>query len=558
MSRPRLSVVCLSHHPGRQVVAALAPLREVAEEIIVAADAKVPASELGGYAQVADRLLRIEVGYFERTIGWLLAQCTGEWILRLDGDEVVSTALLDALPGMLADDEVFQYWLPRRWLFGDRDSWLAGLPWWPDYNNRLVRAGAAAHHPGIMHAPITPVGPARHIEAPIYHLTLLTDSPAERAARALRQEVIRPGLVAPGGGPVNGMFYLPEGGGDHLTDGVPEADRALIAAALDPASAPPAPDPLPPVITAAERDAATGRGEMNDADYACELATMERDHRAVAGWGHALHVLVTNRGDVTWPVAGDAGPEIRLVHRWLRAGEPIDAEEPRHGFPVPVPPGGRRIVPLELMAPAAPGEYELEIRLVHEHVRWFAAELRLATAVTARSEPRPVARRRRWGGAAATSGIPPILHLGPVMGDEGLADWRAAAPGWEVRRWDEAALVALLAPGEHPAAGRFAALLAHGGVWVEPGLPARPIGPLAAGVDGFAFASEADGDGVADARLIGARAGHPAIRRAREIARGLGAVDLDPIAGAGLALGMAIAAASGFALYARPAPDRPA
>ena len=41
-------------------------------------------------------------------------------------------------------------------------------------------------------------------------------------------------------------------------------------------------------------------------------------------------------------------------------------------------------MPVWVEAPAEPGDHLLEIDLVHEHVRWFEAPLRVPVAVAAR------------------------------------------------------------------------------------------------------------------------------------------------------------------------------
>ena len=69
---------------------------------------------------MADRVVRFEFRPpVDRPRAWLAAQCTGDWLLSIDGDEVPSTALVDALPGLTAAPDVQQCWLPRRWLFPD-------------------------------------------------------------------------------------------------------------------------------------------------------------------------------------------------------------------------------------------------------------------------------------------------------------------------------------------------------------------------------------------------------------------------------------------------------
>jgi hypothetical protein len=123
--------------PAVRVAAILSLLRDLADEIVVAVDSRVDPDTLGPLVAVADRVVRYRFRPpVDRPRAWLMAQCTGDWILSLDGDEVPSAALLAELPGMLRDTSVLQHHLPRRWLFPDPGQWLAELPWWPDHQVR--------------------------------------------------------------------------------------------------------------------------------------------------------------------------------------------------------------------------------------------------------------------------------------------------------------------------------------------------------------------------------------------------------------------------------------
>ena len=125
-----LSVCCLTSDPGARVAALLRQLRPVSEEIVVAVDSRLDPHRLGRYAEVADRLLRYEFAdSAEQAIPWITTQCTGDWILRVDGDEVVSPTLIERLPELTTARDVFQYWLPCRWLFPDAGHYLAQPPW---------------------------------------------------------------------------------------------------------------------------------------------------------------------------------------------------------------------------------------------------------------------------------------------------------------------------------------------------------------------------------------------------------------------------------------------
>ncbi|MGH2905090.1 MAG: hypothetical protein ACRDK7_16120 [Solirubrobacteraceae bacterium] len=110
-----LSVCCFTHDPGARVAAIMRQLRPVADEIVIAVDSRLDAQLLGRFADVADRLLRYEfVDSTEQAAPWIATQCTGDWILRIAGDEVLCPGLIERLPELTSARDVFQYWLPCR------------------------------------------------------------------------------------------------------------------------------------------------------------------------------------------------------------------------------------------------------------------------------------------------------------------------------------------------------------------------------------------------------------------------------------------------------------
>ena len=90
----------------------------------------------------------------ERTLRWLHEQTSGDWVFRIDDDEMPSQTLLDVLAAPPGD--VTHCFVPRRWLW--RDGWLDAFPWRPDWQLRLARRDAVAlpgrrPHPGARRRP---------------------------------------------------------------------------------------------------------------------------------------------------------------------------------------------------------------------------------------------------------------------------------------------------------------------------------------------------------------------------------------------------------------------
>lgn len=372
-ARAQLSVCCMTVDPAARVAGVLGLLRGVADEVVVAVDDRVDPDTLGPVREVADRVLPFTFrAPVDRPRAWLAAQCTGEWLLTIDGDEVPSPALVEALPELLAATDVQQYHLPRRWLYPSTDRWLAELPWWPDFQLRLARNDATLEVQGGTHAGIAPVLPSRHLELPLYHLDLLLRSTDERAAKAAAYEVERPGQRAYGGGPLNETLYLPERRDDLATAPVPPDDRASIDLVLHTRNL--------------DRDGAiaTRSVEISSDDdlYRVELEPFDTDRRFAPGETRPFYLRVGNRGSGTWPWGLEQHPEIRVSYHWrTTGGEMVQYEGLRSPLPCRLGPGESTIVPTWVEAPTEPGEYVLEIDLVHEHVRWFEAPLSLEVKV---------------------------------------------------------------------------------------------------------------------------------------------------------------------------------
>lgn len=389
-----LSVLVPTQDPAPRIAALLAPLREVADEFVIAVDHRVDPDRLGAYEQIADRLLRFEHTGHDLAPGWLHRRCSSEWVLTIAGDEVPSAALVAALPELCADPAIRQYWLPVRWVWPDSEHWLDELPWAPDFHNRLLRNDDHLWFEGRTHSGAWPVLPARYVEAPLYHLDGVLLSESERAEKARRYAALRPGLSAPGGGELNERFYLPERHARLPLAAVPPEDRERLAAV---AGAPPRAPSGPAqghveLGRRADFEAHRAGRALSEQDYRASIRLLERDHRMRAGETRNVFVAVRNLGTATWPGGSGLPPEIRMSYHW-RDGEGgmLVHDGRRTPFPVAVAPGEECIVPVSVTAPDAAGRHELGLDVLHEQVRWFGCETRVAMDVAGAGAP-----RRRW------------------------------------------------------------------------------------------------------------------------------------------------------------------
>lgn len=531
----------ITSDPPARVAAILQPLRPLAPEVIIAADSHVDEETLGGYAAVADRLFRIEFVQPERHLAWLCSQCSGEWILRLDGDEVPSQALIRRLPELLSSRSVSQYWIPRAWLHPDAERILADAPWSEDFINRLMRNDGTLRITGQQHTAAEPVTPREYLQEPLYHLDLLTSSHQQRLDKAICHEAARSRLLAAGGGRLNEAFYLPELRGSLELRPVPEEDRAAIARALD-GSAQPAPAPIEnvPFVSLEEMDRMWEGRTVGAEAYRASIQPYGPTLSLSPSERRQLFFRVCNEGEERWPASLDERPQIRLSYRWLNPDGSIHTPDgPRSALPRVVEPSECLIAPVHVDAPEAAGQYVLEVDVVHEDVRWFDCALRVPVRVGpphglppsgARLRDTAPRRSRRWRRVR----IPRTIHrvwLGekpiPEEHERFGRSFARHHPDWEMRLWTEEDLPALGIGREERERARtyselsnlvrYEVLSRHGGVYVDTDVEClRPLTPLLRGIDAFAALEVPGGVGSA---ILGSVARHSTFERAARLAR---------------------------------------
>jgi hypothetical protein len=369
-----LSVFCLTNDPGARVTAIMRQLRAVADEIVIAVDSRRDPQRLGRYAQAADRLLRYEfVDSSLQAVPWIVGQCSGDWLLQIDGDEVLSPALVERLPELIGASGVFQYRFPCRWLFPDATHYLAQPPW--HFSGlRLVRNDPATlWHGGVSHTPFDPVFPSVDLDEGFYHLSLLVNDLAYREAKVAHylsiksshsRRVLEDDVTA---------FYLPERdrrfGASPVP--VPSRDHTAIAEVLGASG-----DELrnPPTVEDihlagwGEIQLAWPRRTLSEQAYQGKIEAFESAPGFHCGQQRPLTVRVGNGGDEHWPGL-NREPSIQLSHRWLTADDPASEAWTNTCLPASLSANAAALVPVPVEAPQSPGRHTLELTLVHTDPR---------------------------------------------------------------------------------------------------------------------------------------------------------------------------------------------
>ena len=438
--RPTISVLCPTAHAGPIVAEALGSLRAAVDEIIVAADSRVGASDLGHYAQVADVLLRYEHCGANRHWPWLAEQARGDWLLLLDGDELASAALTAALPDLVADRRIRQYSLPIHWVWPDPGSRLIGEPWGTDRRLRLVRNDGRLAFGARKHMLVEPDGPFRSFdELPTYHIDLLLPDRARREAKVARYDAELFGLLTPQGEPFNEAFYFPEASlRDHETLPLPTDDAGLVRRVLG-ARHDPAHERDPACVALhSQADVAwrAPRAQLPADAYRATLAPARELPSFTAGReDHLVWLRVTNDGTARWPGGEHRHPLVRVGVTWQpEDGPPVDRA--RTALPHALDPGESTLVAVQVPAPQQSGSAELVLDLVHEHVRWFGCPFSARLNVGASATERLAALTARHGPVVPADAV--MRARRTIDGRDGLL--RPSPPGSCSAGWANAEL----------------------------------------------------------------------------------------------------------------------
>ena len=359
---PSLSVCVFSDRSSARLAAVVSPLRAVADEIVIAVDERKSDQDFTVLDGLADEIVVARfVWPLEANLEWLHAQCSGDWVFRIDGDEVVSSALVDVLAGDDWHRDATHGYVPRRWLFDEGSSWITSNPWWPDPQLRLVKNEIGLLEFGTSaHEVVKVDGPGIVLGGSIYHLDLIDTDLGARRAKSRTYARAHPGLRTHGGLAM-GVYYTPE----LLTQPprtapVPEVDRPNIDAAI-------------------RRDASIARrvplgsviGPTPTYPARSALVEVENpDSRGYAGRGVELLATVANNGHealIPYP----ASP-FRLGCQWLTSDGIAVPGEARSDLARALEPGATAVVSMVAEIPTVPGNYRLSVGALDEEERWLA------------------------------------------------------------------------------------------------------------------------------------------------------------------------------------------
>ena len=122
---------------------------------------------------------------------------------------------------------------------------------------------------------------------------------------------------------------------------------------------------------------ATAAAPLPASAFRASLTVLNAPDKLRPGQKETVRVKVKNLGDTPWPAHGrsnDGYFQVNLGNIWLDAQGAKITDNPyiRSGLPNDLKPGEEVEVPLQITAPANPGDYILQIDLVQEMVAWFS------------------------------------------------------------------------------------------------------------------------------------------------------------------------------------------
>lgn len=165
----RLSACLITVNEELNLPRALASLTGIADEIIVVDSGSTDATKTVARQHGASFFERGWTNYSEQK-NYAASQAANDWILSLDADEELSSTLQSSLLEWKKREPEFRvYEMARKtWYLG---AWIKHSGWYPDFQRRLYRRGAAKFS-GIIHEALRFEGSPGRLAGDLLHYTV--------------------------------------------------------------------------------------------------------------------------------------------------------------------------------------------------------------------------------------------------------------------------------------------------------------------------------------------------------------------------------------------------
>jgi glycosyltransferase involved in cell wall biosynthesis len=166
---PPLSVTIVAQNEERTIAAVLAAVAEIADEIVFL--------DSGSTDRTAEIAKSFGVRFYHQD--WLgyaeqknkaIDLASGEWILSLDADEVLTPALVAEIRSLMKSgvpDDIAGFKIPRVLYIGE--SPVRGGGFYPDAQLRLIRKGKGHFQPRVVHESIKVEGKVGQLKNDMLH-----------------------------------------------------------------------------------------------------------------------------------------------------------------------------------------------------------------------------------------------------------------------------------------------------------------------------------------------------------------------------------------------------
>ena len=144
-----LTLLILAIDAQKELARILPELRDIGDELVIGIDDTTTDATAAVARQFTDQIHPVPHESFRglgrpedlNAVECMLPHCHGDWVLRVDQDETLSSLWHDRnyVSGLLADRSATQYWIPRRLVVPPGDRYVSSGQWFPDYQIRLYR-----------------------------------------------------------------------------------------------------------------------------------------------------------------------------------------------------------------------------------------------------------------------------------------------------------------------------------------------------------------------------------------------------------------------------------
>jgi (heptosyl)LPS beta-1,4-glucosyltransferase len=167
--QPTVSAVIIARDEADLIAGCLASLAWADERLVVLDTATT--DDTGVLAEAAcARVVERSWQGFPHQRNAALALARSDWVLFVDGDELVPPSLAHEVRARLAvAGNVAGFWIPRRNIIAG--EWVRHAGWWPDRQLRLLRRLSARYDEGaVVHEVAALDGPDDTLNEPLLHL----------------------------------------------------------------------------------------------------------------------------------------------------------------------------------------------------------------------------------------------------------------------------------------------------------------------------------------------------------------------------------------------------